>query len=106
MKSGNNVKIIPCQKNSNDKNIKYNADYIGKVSLSNKEEYTWEYNNYFEKNKFTKPYENLDWIVIGSTKFFSSNLPIGKLYLIEILFILIRSSSVEFPSFTKVFNGP
>ena len=73
MKSGNNVKIIPCQKNSNDKNIKYNADYIGKVSLSNKEEYTWEYNNYFEKNKFTKPYENLDWIVIGSTKFFSSN---------------------------------
>ena len=80
MKSGNNVKIIPSPKNTNNENLKYNADYIGKVSLSKKEEYIWEYNNYFDKNKFTKPYENLDWIVIGSTKFFSTSFSNKRKY--------------------------
>ena len=54
-------------------NYKKSKDYIGKISIKKNEEYIWNYNNYFEKNKFTKPYDSLDWIVIGPTQFYSNN---------------------------------
>ena len=39
--------------------------YIGKISIKKNEEYIWNYNNYFKGNKFIKPYDALDWLVIG-----------------------------------------
>ena len=56
----------------NDKEGDISRDYIGKISIKQNEEYIWNYNNYFLNNKFVKPYDSLDWVVIGSTKF-SSN---------------------------------
>jgi hypothetical protein len=35
------------------------------------EQFFWDYNNYFEADKFIRPYDSLDWIVIGSTQFSS-----------------------------------
>ena len=50
------------------KNINLDKNYIGKISIKPNEEYYWDYNNYFKGNKFIKPYDILDWIVIGPSK--------------------------------------
>ena len=66
IKRNNIIKII---KTSNIKNIniKKKEGYIGIISINKNEEFFWEYNNYFEKNKFIKPIDYLDWIVLSST---------------------------------------
>ena len=51
------------------KNINLNRYNIGKISIKPNEEYIWNYNNYFKGNKFTKPYDIIDWIVIGPNKY-------------------------------------
>ena len=35
------------------------------IGVKKNEEYIWNYNNYFKGNKFIKPYDALDWLVIG-----------------------------------------
>ena len=45
-----------------------NKYYIGKISIKPNEEYFWNYNDYFKGNKFIKPYDVLDWIVIGPNR--------------------------------------
>lgn len=57
----------------NDNEGDISRDYIGKISIKQNEEYIWNYNNYFYNNKFIKPYDSLDWVVIGSTKFSSNS---------------------------------
>ena len=66
IKRNNIIKII---KTSNIKNIniKKKEGYIGIISINKNEEFFWEYNNYFEKDKFIKPIDYLDWIVLNST---------------------------------------
>ena len=71
IKQGKDIKVV--KSIVNEKDIDIARDYIGKISIKKNEEYIWNYNNYFEKNKFIKPYDLLDWIVIGPTKFSSSN---------------------------------
>ena len=71
IKQGKDVKIVKSITNENGIDIA--RDYIGKISIKKNEEYIWNYNNYFENNKFIKPYDSLDWVVIGPTKFSSSN---------------------------------
>lgn len=58
---------------SNHINTKYQSNYIGKLLIKPNEEYLWLYNDYFKDNKFIKPYDSLDWIVIGQTKFSHSS---------------------------------
>ena len=72
MKRNNDIKII---KSSNIKNIniKNKEDYVGMVTMKEKEQYFWDYNSCFEKDKFIKPYDCLDWVVIGPTQFSSKN---------------------------------
>ena len=70
VKKGKDIKLIKSVLNNFD--TKYLDNYIGKISIKENEEYIWNYNNYFEKNKFIKPNDSLDWVVIGPTKF-SSN---------------------------------
>ena len=59
----NNIKIT--------KNIYFNKSInlehfcVGKISIKPNKEYIWNYNNYFKGNKFIKPYDTLDWLVIG-----------------------------------------
>ena len=62
------IKIVKSQKNIN---IKNKEGYIGTISLNKKDEFIWNYNNYFEKTKFIKPFDCLDWVVIGPTQFSS-----------------------------------
>ena len=64
-------------KNKNIQNIKNKDDYIGTISIVKNEQFFWDYNNYFEKNKFIRSYDCLDWIVIGSTQF-SSNYSLSE----------------------------
>ena len=66
------IKIVKVSNNKNI-NIKNKEGYVGTITLNNKEEFIWNYNNYFEKDKFLKPYDSLDWIVIGPTQFSSGN---------------------------------
>lgn len=70
-KYGKDIKVTnSIERHLDFRNIK---DYIGKISIKQNEEYIWTYNNYFENNKFVKPYDSLDWVVIGPTRFSSSN---------------------------------
>ena len=71
IKQGKNIQVTKSNIEQWDKK-KNQIDYIGKISIQNDEEYFWNYKNFFKKNKFIKPYDYLDWIVIGKTKF-SSN---------------------------------
>ena len=71
IKQGKDVKVVKSVSNMSGNDII--RDYIGKISIKKNEEYIWNYNNYFENNKFIKPYDSLDWVVIGPTKFSSSN---------------------------------
>ena len=71
VKHKNDIKIINSLFDENEGNI--SSDYIGKISIKQNEEYIWNYNNYFHNNKFIKPYDSLDWVVIGSTKFSSNS---------------------------------
>ena len=64
-------------KNKNIQNIKNKDDYIGTISIVKNEQFFWDYNNCFEKNKFIRSYDCLDWIVIGSTQF-SSNYSLSE----------------------------
>ena len=68
MKKNNDIKIIKVS-NMKNINIKNKADYIGIISIKQKEQFFWDYNNYFDKDHFIKPYDCLDWIVIGPTQF-------------------------------------
>ena len=65
------MKII--KSSLDDFDTKYIKDYIGKIYVKENKEYIWKYNNYFEKNKFIKSYDELDWVVIGPTKFSSNS---------------------------------
>lgn len=71
IKQGKDIKVV--KSIINEAGIDISRDYIGKISIKKNEEYIWNYNNYFENNKFIKPYDSLDWVVIGPTKFSSSN---------------------------------
>ena len=81
LKRGKDIKVIKIRKN---KDFKYSKDYIGQITIKQNEEYIWNYNNYFRKNKFIKPYDSLDWIVIGptnfSTSYNTSNTKYGNAY--------------------------
>ena len=70
-KNKKDIKIINSLLNDNEGDI--SNDYIGKISIKQNEEYIWNYNNYFYNNKFVKPFDSLDWVVIGSTKFSSNS---------------------------------
>ena len=50
------------------KNVDPEKDYIGKIIIKPNEEYYWNYNDYFRISKFIKPYDALDWMVIGPSK--------------------------------------
>ena len=69
VKKGKDIKLIKSVLNNFD--TKYLDNYIGKINIKENEEYIWNYNNYFEKNRFVKPNDSLDWVVIGPTKFSS-----------------------------------
>ena len=66
MKYNNGVKLI--QWPFSFKNVDPEKDYIGKIIIKPNEEYYWNYNDYFRISKFIKPYDALDWMVIGPSK--------------------------------------
>lgn len=70
MKRNNDIKIIRAS-NIKNINIKNKEDYVGMITMKENEQYLWDYNSCFEKDKFVKPYDCLDWVVIGPTQFSS-----------------------------------
>lgn len=70
MKRNNDIKIIRAS-NIKNINIKNKEDYVGMITMKGNEQYLWDYNSCFEKDKFVKPYDCLDWVVIGPTQFSS-----------------------------------
>ena len=65
IKKQSDIKLI---KSGNKNLITLDKDYIGKITIKPNEEYLWNYNNYFKENKFIKPYDALDWVVIGPSR--------------------------------------
>ena len=65
IKKESDIKLI---KSGNKNLITLDKDYIGKITIKPNEEYLWNYNNYFKENKFIKPYDALDWVVIGPSR--------------------------------------
>ena len=72
MKRNCDIKIIKAS-NIKNINIKNKEDYVGMITMKENEQYFWDYNGCFEKDKFIKPYDCLDWVVIGPTQFSSKN---------------------------------
>ena len=72
MKRNSDIKIIKAS-NIKNINIKNKEDYVGMITMKENEQYLWDYNSCFEKDKFVKPYDCLDWVVIGPTQFSSKN---------------------------------
>ncbi len=69
LKNENKIKFIN-KSNNNDTELNSDEKYLGYIYKNKKnDEYTWNFNKYFTNNQFTKPFENLDWLVIGKTKF-------------------------------------
>ena len=69
LKNENKIKFIN-KSNNNDTELNSDEKYLGYIIKNKKnDEYTWNFNKYFTNNQFTKPFENLDWLVIGKTKF-------------------------------------
>ena len=65
--------------------------YIGKISIKKNEEYIWNYNNYFKGNKFIKPYDALDWLVVGPRGYkYSYKLTEGDLIKLGKLVFFVR----------------
>ena len=69
LKNENKIKFIN-KSNNNDTELNSDEKYLGYIIKNKKnDEYTWNFNKYFTNNQFTKPFENLDWLVIGKTRF-------------------------------------
>ena len=69
LKNENKIKFIN-KSNNNDSELNSDEKYLGYIIKNKKnDEYTWNFNKYFTNNQFTKPFENLDWLVIGKTRF-------------------------------------
>ena len=71
------------------------------------EEFIWQYNNYFEKDKFLKPIDCLDWTVINSNNFSSHylfserkfedsyNLSEGDIFKLGTILFLVRKIKIK-----------
>ena len=106
MKRNNSIKIIKTL-NTKNTNINNKEGYIGLISMYKNEEFIWQYNNYFEKDKFLKPIDCLDWTAINSNNYSSHyllsernyedsyNLSEGDIFKLGTILFLVRKIKIN-----------
>ena len=106
IRRNDSIKILKTL-NKRNANISDKEGYIGLISMHKNEEFIWQYNNYFEKDKFVKPIDCLDWTVINSNNYSSHflfserkfddsyNLSEGDIFKLGAILFLVRKVKIK-----------